>query len=599
VTALRLAGFVGIDGALLAVPMLTACLFAVRLRVRNPVLLTGCALCGLAIHGSVVFWAFYSFDDRGRWIGVVLAVLEIGAITALLFAHGLALARPLATLALPAVATFFVTLFVLSFGLVRGGTEVPVQAASNRFVPGLPVDNAVPLILARAVESDVRPLPDPLYANWSSSDRPPLQSGIYLSATSLVDPEESELQYTVVGAFLQSLWVLGLWAFFISTRTPTALAAVTTAAVLFSGFTLLNTFYVWPKLLSAAYLLIVAAVFLAQDSRALLAERGSALVVGLAIGGALLAHTGAIIPLLALALSVLIRRRVLPWRFVVPAVLAAAVVVAPWTAYQKFVNPPGDKLLKLQVAGIPNIETERSLLREISDHYGQVGLQGAVENKLNNFAEPFRGADSIVRDVWRIVRSDVSGGDTDRGVRDRALHDLRFNQTFRLFPAMGLMAIGPILLAFVLAYGLGAGRLTRGSPTGLEWSLLLFLALTIVLWSLVLFGPNYTVIHQGSYVTPVLAFVLCTAACWKLSPHGTVGLVALQSAAVLYLYKDIPPEGSPPSLFTGTGSSMAVLTVLALAAILTLLAATSSPTLPLRWWRPATWISRGTEQESG
>jgi hypothetical protein len=502
-------------------------------------------------------------------------------IVVVLVRDGLALARPLVSLALPATATLLAALVVLSFGFMRGGTETPVQTASNRFLPALPIDNAIPLILAQAVENDVRPLPDPLYENWSSSDRPPLQSGLYLGVAALLDPKETELHYTTVSALLQSLWLIGLWAFFVLARASRALAAVTAGAVLFSGFTLLNTFYVWPKLLSAAFLLIVAAVFLTPHGRDLLSERGSAVVTGLCVAGALLAHTGAIIPLLALALLMLLRRRLPSWRFVVTAAVVAAAVVAPWTGYQRFGNPPGDKLLKLQVAGTSNIETPRSLLEELSDNYRDVGVRGAVENKVDNVAEPFRGAWSTARSAWRILERDADLGGSDEAIRDRAVSNLRFNQTFRLLPAMGLLALGPIILGLLLAFRIGAGRHLNWKDFALEWSLASFLALTIVLWAIALFGPNYTVLHQGSYLTPVLAFVLCTATWWRVSPAGTVGLVALQSAAVLYLYQDGPPDLAPPT-FEDVNEPMLALLALALMATVAVIAAGAKASSPLR-----------------
>lgn len=40
------------------------------------------------------------------------------------------------------------------------------------------------------------------------------------------------------------------------------------------------------------------------------------------------------------------------------------------------------------MAGIPNIETDRSLLRETADHYRQVGVRNSVANKFDNFAVP-------------------------------------------------------------------------------------------------------------------------------------------------------------------------------------------------------------------
>jgi hypothetical protein len=558
VAALDLLTLVGLNSAVVAIPMLTAGVVAVRSGVRHPALLAGSALCGLAVYGSVVFWAFYFLHGEGRYVGIATVVVEIAVIAAMLARGRSGAVRPLAGLAMPAVATVVFTLFVLSFGFLRGGVHAPVQAASARFLPGLPIDGAVPLILARAVESDVRPLPDPLYANWSPSDRPPLQSGIFLSTTSLLDREDSELQYSAVSSLVQSLWVIGLWAFFASARTARPLAAVTTAAVLFSGFTFLNTFYVWPKLFSAAFLLVLAAVFLTPRHCAMWSERGCSVVIGLSIGGALLAHTGAIIPVLGVALLVLAWREVPPARFIVQAVLVAALLVAPWTAYQKVVNPPGDKLLKLQVAGIPNIETRRSLLRELTDHYRQVGLRNSVGNKLNNLAEPFRGTGSVIRDTRRIVTNDAHLG-RNQSLRDQAVLDLRVNQTFRLIPSLGLLVIGPILLGLAVVL-LGVHRKGRWEDLRAERPLFLFLALTIVLWSLVLFGPNYTVLHQSSYLIPVLAFVLCTASCWKISPLGTVALVVLQSLAAVYLYKDVP-IGTPLELFAETDDAMVGLAV--------------------------------------
>jgi hypothetical protein len=561
--------------------MLTACMCALRLSVQHPTLLAGSALGGLALHGSIVFWAFYLFNSAGKYVGLALVVLEIGVVAALAVHHGLATFRPIARLATPAAMTLVFTLFILSYGFIHGGTKMPSDAASSRFIAGLPVDNAIPLILAKAVESDVRPLPDPLYVNWSASDRPPLQTGIYLSVISVVGHKNSALLYSVVSSVLQSLWVIGIWAFFAAARIVRALAALITGAVLLSGFTLLNALYVWPKLLSAAYLLIVAAVFLTSNGRELLKQRGCATVLGLTTGGALLAHTGAGIALIALAFTVLIRREAPSWQLILPAVLVAAAVVAPWTAYQKIIDPPGDKLLKLQVAGIPNIETKRSLSDEIIDHYRRIGTGQTVRNKLNNVAEPFRGVDNVARDGWRIAEGNAGIDGITRSERDAAIVDLRVNQFFRLVPALGLIALGPMLFVLVLvAHKLGVLR--RG-PTldnpGDEWSLVLFLALTILFWSLIMFGPNYTVIHQGTYLMPLIAFILCTSLWWAVGPAITAAVVVLQAAATLYLYKDIP-LGARPDLFAagtglrpGGGTSMLALTVASLIATVALLGA--------------------------
>jgi hypothetical protein len=579
VTALRLVALTSADGVLIGIPMLAACACALWLHVRDPVLLAGSALGGLAIHGSVVYWAFYVFHDNGRYVGIALLVLEIGAVVVLLVSHGVASIRPVESLAVPAVAALIVTVFVLSFGLVHGGIKTPVEAASSRFIAVLPPDNAVPFILAHAVERDRRPLPDPLYGNWSPSDRPPLQTGIYLSTTSVLGLEKSELQYSVVSSLLQNLWLLGIWAFFVAARTSRALAALTTAAILFSGFALVNTLYVWPKLLSATYLLVVAAIFLTPSSTRILKARGCATILGLCVAGALLAHNGALIALIALAAYVLIRRQVPAWNFVAPAAVVAALLVAPWIAYQKVIDPPGDKLLKLQVAGIANIGTPHSLTHEIIHHYRRIGARRTVTNKLDNLVEPFRGEHQLARDAWRVFDHSVGAGKGERATRDQAIHDLRWNQFFHLLPTLGILALGPILFVLsVLAgrFGLRRRRSTHDAPP--EWPLLIFLALIIFFWSLILFGPNYTVLHQGTYITPLLAFVVCTAFWWRLSPLATTTLVALQAAATLYLYNEIPLD-APPGLFTarpglaaGGGALIVVLTLCSLASLVALLA---------------------------
>ena len=569
-----MATLVGFYSIVLAIPMVTGFLLALRWRIQHATLLIGSAIGGLVVHGSIVFWAFYFMNGRGDYIALGLLALEIIAIVALVTKSGRVVARHIHLLAMPAILVVTLTLLVLSFGFIRGGIEEPVQTASVRYLPGLPVDNAIPLILSRAVEMDARPLPDPLVSAWSSSDRPPLQSGIHLSMTSPLDREQSGFHYAVVSTLLQGLWVFALWGFFASARTTRPLAVVTVAAIVFSGFTLLNAFYVWPKLLSAAYLLIVAAVFLTPTSREIVAERGAWVFVGLSVAGAMLAHTGAIIPLIALALFLLVRHRVPSWQFILRAALLAALVVAPWITYQRMVDPPGDKLLRLQVAGVATPDPDRSLFSEITTHYGEVGLYQSLANKFDNLAEPFRGTKSTIADARRVLGHDVRGP-SNQLFRDQALLSLRVNQTFRLVPALGILVLGPILLGLALLLRkTGRAHSLKQVDTRLERSLALFLGLTVAVWSIVLFGPNATVLHQGSYLTPILAFVLCTAAWWKLSPSATVALVALQVGAALYLYKDIP-TGAPEELFTRGGGSMVALAAFSFVATVATLALAS------------------------
>lgn len=227
------------------------------------------------------------------------------------------------------------------------------------------------------------------------------------------------------------------------------------------------------------------------------------------------------------------------------------------------------------MAGILNIDTPHSFTHELVHHYRRIGPEKAITNKLDNVVLPFRNEDELARDAWRVIASTAKG---EHARRDQAIHDLRWNQFFYLLPTLGILALGPILFALSIVAGKQRpGRSLRDASP--EWPLLIFLALTIFFWSLILFGPNSTILHQSTYVTPLLAFIVCTAFWWRLSPLVTTAVVALQAAATLYLYNEIPLDAPPglftarPGLFTaGGGASMVVLTLCSLASLVALLA---------------------------
>jgi hypothetical protein len=408
----------------------------------------------------------------------------------------------------------------------------------------LPIDNAVPLIVADAVEATIRPLPDPLYAGWSASDRPPLQSGIYLAMLP-VGNDAHGIHYAVISSLLQSLWILGVWALLAAARTDRAQASVALAAIVFSGFVIVNSFFVWPKLLSAAFLLPIVAATMTVGRSAMLASPVISVILGLDLGGALLAHAGAALGFLAIVLALLIRRLLPRLRMIAAIICWALILVGPWIYYQKFVNPPGDRLLRLSIAGIDYTDTRKPLIDATIDNYRNVGGWVSLENKVDNLMEPFEGIDVTMRESFKLVRSYLGVGDhEDRGA---AVLRLRTEQFFHLVPALGLLALGPILLgaSSLLARIRGRPRVANGQAV-LRSSLLVLLGVNLVTWAAVMFGPSGTVLHQGTYLTPILGFIVCVSAWWCLSPRVTLAVVAVQSVITLLLYKNFPPSGPQP-----------------------------------------------------
>src|SRR4051794_24048681 len=98
----------------------------------------------------------------------------------------------------------------------------------------------------------------------------------------------------------------------------------------------------------------------------------------------MLAHGGSvffILPLLGLA-----ERRGLPdLGWIGAGVAAGVVLLAPWSAYQHYADPPGNRLVKWQLGGSLAID-DRGALHTIADGYRSAGVRGTLDNKWNNVA---------------------------------------------------------------------------------------------------------------------------------------------------------------------------------------------------------------------
>src|SRR6202023_1057647 len=125
-----------------------------------------------------------------------------------------------------------------------------------------------PRVFAEQLLAARRPLPPilSLPGPWRSSDRPPMQTCLYLLIRSVTPVgDRSGLLYEVSGALLQSLWLPALWCLLTLLRLPRRLIALSLAAVLASGFVIFNAFYVWPKLFAAAFVVLLASLVLTGE----------------------------------------------------------------------------------------------------------------------------------------------------------------------------------------------------------------------------------------------------------------------------------------------------------------------------------------------
>jgi len=142
--------------------------------------------------------------------------------------------------------------------------------------------------------------------------------------------------------------------------------AAWTAALALSGFFLLNTTFTWPKLAAGAFACARLGCGCCPQRR--YARRSDPRRRALA-ALAWLAHGGVAFSFLALLPWVIWRCVRGEWRSWLQAALLCAVILAPWFAYQKFYDPPGNRLLKWHLAAQIAID-ERGTWETLRASYG-------------------------------------------------------------------------------------------------------------------------------------------------------------------------------------------------------------------------------------
>jgi hypothetical protein len=530
---------------LTALPAVAAALCAARLGVRSVPVLLAIALAATGVLAMLAFWAYYADPVIGESLSYLALFGAVALVVWALYGGHLdrgllgALATPLALWALGST-------FLLFFGFLHGGTGEPLAAGATRFSHPLPGDSYIPQFYAEWFYAHGHAGDPPrVFGIWLSSDRPPLQVGYALSQFPF-GWGGRELHYQVLGVVLQQLWIVALWALLLAARVGRVTRALAMAVVLVSPVAIVNGFYVWPKLLPAALLIAAAALAMTPLWDELRRSLWAAALIGALLALALLGHGSGVFGAIPLAL-VAAYRGIPSWRWLGVAAIALVVLFAPWSAYQKYGDPPGDRVTKWMLAGVPEGD-DRGLTETILDSYGEAGLGGTIHNKAENFVTMAGGGPMASR-----IRSAFDSGDLEVVVREA-----RAIQFFNLFPAFGLLLLAPLAML--------AARRRRGLHPA-EWSFALacfaFVAVGAVAWGLILFGneAGRAVLHVGSYALPILGIVGAIAGLRASFPRFALfygGFAALLSLAIYAPVLD-PLEG------TSYSAAAIVLSVLALA----------------------------------
>ncbi len=520
---------------LIGLPAAAAALGAARLGVSSLPLLLGVALAGSAASGMLAFGAYLWEPGIGEAFSYLLAFGSAGAVALLLYERRIPV-PVLRGLAVPLALWAFGSTFLLFLGFMHGGTDHAVTVASTRFTGQLPSDNEIPHFYAEWFFAHGHLAPAPIYPpDWLSSDRPPLQVG-YVLAVHPFGWDHTGLRYEVVGLVLQQLWIVGLWALLLAAGLARRTRALAMVAVLASDVAIVNGFFVWPKLLPAALLLAAAAIVLTPLWKTLRGNLWAAALFAALCGLAMMGHGASVFAILPL-LVVAALRGLPSWRWVGVAVLVGAVTMAPWSAYQKYEDPPGNRLTKWMLAGVTKID-DRGTVETIEDSYREAGFGGALHYKAENVVT-IAGGGPMAHEL-----ASWSGAP----YFDPRLNSLRAVLFLNLLPGFGLFLLAPLAMAYARWRRPRAGPEWRFGVLGLG-----FVALATLIWGLLLFGdlPSRAVTHAGSLAVPIIGFAAAVAGLRAVYPRFAVGLVATQVVLMLLIYV--------PALTPEPGSSVSPL----------------------------------------
>ena len=377
--------------------------------------------------------------------------------------------------------------------------------AANRYREALPSDNVLPHEMAQRVFAS-EPLKN-AEDEWLSSDRPPLQTGWQLltwRANKTLGTDRRTASGTSA-LWFQLLWVAAAYGMLRSLGVERLRAAGWIAAMALSGFFLQNTTYTWPKLSSAAFACGAFGLIAFRPTSA--APRTHAVWSAALAALAWLSHGGVAFSFLALLPLLAWRARRGQRQGWLPAAAVLLLLTLPWLAYQKFYDPPGNRLLKWHLAGQTGKDASGTW-DAIRTGYARIGWRETWANKLSNFQSQIHGN-------W----TDLLDPSPATAVERRTQEFFHTGRALTWWPFAALLAVV-----------LTRRRWLAGSQE--LWIVAGWLALTLVIWCFLMFGRYQASIHHGSYALMLGLFVWLSAIVERTRP-GLLAIVTVLQAITL------------------------------------------------------------------
>jgi MFS family permease len=229
---------------------------------------------------------------------------------------------------------------------------------------------------------------------------------------------------------------------------------------------------------------------------------------------AVLAHGGVATSLVGFGLVLSLPRLFPGWRNALLGVLVMGALIAPWTAYQRYADPPGNYVIKNHLAGIKQRD-DRGTLEAVLDAYSALSLRELAEMKWRK-----------LRFVLGLARVPIRIDDFNH-----FLSAMRHYQFRHVFLSLDVLNAGWLVV-------LGGALFGPARVSALSRRLAYVLGIAIVCliaWILLLLSAPF--VQHGSYATMILLFAGLAAAIAQLPPRISLPLlslhVVLSPAAIL------------------------------------------------------------------
>jgi hypothetical protein len=445
------------------------------------------AMLVLGASAYVVFLAYVASPQVGKAVATLLLLIPFVRASAHLIRNGLSQALQVARFFAPSFVLALLILWIGLFPFDWNGDDWSTPASRWR---DMPIDNWLPLLFAQMLKHGE--IVHPLIGDWLSSDRPPLQTGLYLLLKGVFFGNRG-LGYQAISTWAQTLVLVPLCLL-----VPRGLAKLDRALLLvvigLSALVVVNGLFVWPKLFAATYCGLYHVLLFSYRGN----PRFGAIAAGAAAALALLSHGGALFPLAGSTIALVVLSRSAALKRLAWVAVTAGAAYFPWVLYQRLLDPPGDRLLKWHFAGqVAPIES--SFLEVVDRAYSGLSLSGWVAGRLANVKTLFEGSLRFFSDAaHQITGTAVPGG-------HQAMIESSF---FSLNYSMWMFS--PLLVPLFIA--LAAFR--RRPAANIDFSpLVIATVASLSIWIALMFVPASTIVHQGGYFTFIsLQFVVMVLA---------------------------------------------------------------------------------------